>query len=145
MDHVDIFAKNRERRLLNPNTPRHRTTPHIQHSTSSDFADQQGEPPSEQGGCAGTAGIGRGRNRGEGGLGCTSFMHSCSLNTIGPRILILPGRSTSAFHRPGRHRVHQARTAVRYSASRNAGDGVFISCTAVVWAGWGGVVEAPTS
>ena len=35
-----------------------------------------------------------------------------------PRISIMPGRSVSGFHQPGRHRVHQARSAVRCSASR---------------------------
>ena len=44
-------------------------------------------------------------------------MHSRSLKTIDPRIPTMPGRSTSGFHRPGRFRVHQARSAVRLSAS----------------------------
>ena len=37
-------------------------------------------------------------------------------------IPILPGRTTSGCHRPGRHCLHQARSAVRCSASRMKGE-----------------------
>ena len=40
-------------------------------------------------------------------------MHSSSLKTIDPRILPMPGRGRSGFHRPGRHGVHQAQRAVK--------------------------------
>ena len=40
-------------------------------------------------------------------LNSISFMHNRSNMTIDPRILTMPGRSTSGYHRPGRHRVHQ--------------------------------------
>ena len=33
--------------------------------------------------------------------------------TVDPRIPTMPGRSPSSFHRPGRHRLHQAQSAVR--------------------------------
>ena len=49
-------------------------------------------------------------------------MHGRSRMTIDPRIPTMPGRSTSGFHRPGRHRLHQARSAVRCSASRMKGE-----------------------
>ena len=49
-------------------------------------------------------------------------MHGRSLMTIDPRIPTMPGRSASGFHRPGRHRVHQARSAVRGSADRMKGE-----------------------
>ena len=42
--------------------------------------------------------------------------------TIDPRIPTMPGRSTSGFHQPGRHCLHQARSALRYSASRMKGE-----------------------
>ena len=60
--------------------------------------------------------------RGGGGGRCTRLMHNRSVGTVDPRILTVPGRSTSGFHQPGRHRVHQARSAVRCSASRVEGD-----------------------
>ena len=44
--------------------------------------------------------------------------HRRSPNAINPRIPTMPGRSTLAFHRPGRHRVHQARSAMTCSAGR---------------------------
>ena len=47
--------------------------------------------------------------------GGTHFTHSRS-KTIAPRIPTMRGRSTSDFHGPGRHRVHQARRAMRCSA-----------------------------
>ena len=46
-----------------------------------------------------------------------SVVHSVSRMTIDPRIPTLPGRSTSGFHQSGRHCLHQARSAVRCSAS----------------------------
>ena len=51
--------------------------------------------------------------------GCTQFEHGRSRMTTDPRIPTMPGRSTSGFHQPGRHGLHQARSAVRCSASRN--------------------------
>ena len=48
-------------------------------------------------------------------------MHGRSRTTISPRIPTMPGRSTSGFHQPGRHCLHQARSAVRCSASRMKG------------------------
>ena len=38
--------------------------------------------------------------------------------TIDPRVPTMPGLSTSSIHRPGRHCVHQARSAERCKASR---------------------------
>ena len=52
----------------------------------------------------------------------TQFVHGRSRMTIAPRILTIPGRSTSGFHQPGRHCLHQARSAVRCSASRMKGE-----------------------
>ena len=57
-----------------------------------------------------------------GGAGCTQFVHGLSRATIDPRIPTMPGRSTSGFHQPGRHCLHQARSAVRCSASRMKGE-----------------------
>ena len=54
----------------------------------------------------------------EGGGGCTQFMHGRSRMTIDPRIPTMPRWSTSGLHPPGRHCLHQARSAVRCSASR---------------------------
>ena len=42
--------------------------------------------------------------------------------TIDPRIPTMPGRSTSGCHQLGRHCLHQARSAVRCSASRMEGE-----------------------
>ena len=42
--------------------------------------------------------------------------------TIDPRSLTLPGRSASGFNRPGRHRVHQGRSAARRSVSGMGGE-----------------------
>ena len=39
--------------------------------------------------------------------GCTQLMHGRSRMTIDFRIPTMPGRSTSAFHQPGRHCLHQ--------------------------------------
>ena len=50
------------------------------------------------------------------------IMHGRSRVTVDPRIPTMPGRSTSGFHRPVRHRQHQARSAVRCSASRKKGE-----------------------
>ena len=49
--------------------------------------------------------------------GRTQFVHRRSLMTMDPRIPPVPGRSTSGFHQPGRHCLHQARSAVRCAAS----------------------------
>ena len=54
--------------------------------------------------------------------GCTHVMHGRSRMTVDTRIPAMPGRSTSGFHRPGRHRLHPARSAVRCRASRMKGD-----------------------
>ena len=62
----------------------------------------------------GTAGEGRG--------GRTQFVHGRSRMAIGPRIPTMPGRSTSDFHQPGRHCLHQARSAVSCLASRMKGE-----------------------
>ena len=50
------------------------------------------------------------------------IMHGRSRMNIDPRIPTMPGRSTSGFHRPGGHRLHQSRSAVRCSASRMKGE-----------------------
>ena len=62
------------------------------------------------------------RERGGQRGGCTQFAHGRSRMTIDPRILTMPGRSTSGFHQPGRHCLHQARSAVRCSASPMKGE-----------------------
>ena len=70
--------------------------------------------------CGGTHFIGV--KRGRGGI---HFMHSRSRMTIRYTPLHFPivsGRSTSGFHRPGRYWLHQARSAVRCSASRMKGE-----------------------
>ena len=54
--------------------------------------------------------------------GVLIIMHGRSRMTIHPRIPTLPVRSTSGFHRPGRQRLHRARSAVRCSASRMKGE-----------------------
>ena len=58
---------------------------------------------------------------GAGGGGGTQFVHGRSRMTIDPRIPTMPGRSTSGFHQPGKHCLHQAQSAVRCSASRMKG------------------------
>ena len=50
------------------------------------------------------------------------IVHGRSRMTIDPRIPTMPGRSTSGFHLPGRHCLHQARSAVRSWASRMKGE-----------------------
>ena len=60
-----------------------------------------------------------GGGRGGGG---TQFAHGRGRMTIDPRIHTIPPRSTSGFHQPGRHCLHQARSAVRRSASRMKGE-----------------------
>ena len=40
--------------------------------------------------------------------GCTQFVHGRSRVTIDPRIPTMLGRSTSGFHQPGRHCMHQS-------------------------------------
>ena len=54
--------------------------------------------------------------------GCTRFVHGRSRMINYTRIPTMPGRSTSGFHQPGRHCLHQARSAVRCSASRMKGE-----------------------
>ena len=54
--------------------------------------------------------------------GCTQFAHGRSRMTVDPHIPTIPGRSTSGFHRPGRHSLHQAQSAVRCSASGMRGE-----------------------
>ena len=55
-----------------------------------------------------------------GGGGCVlTVMHGRSRMTIDPRIPSMPGRSTSGFHRPGRH---------RYIPSGGGGGGVIVGC-----------------
>ena len=49
---------------------------------------------------------------GEGG-GVLIVMHGRSRTTIDPRIPAMPGRSTSGFHRPCRHCLHEARSKRR--------------------------------
>ena len=49
-------------------------------------------------------------------------MDSRRLKAINPRIPTMTGQSTSGFHRLGRHRVHQAGSAVRMLASRMKGE-----------------------
>ena len=49
-------------------------------------------------------------------------MHGRSLMTIDPRILTMPGRNTSGFYQPGRHCLHQARSAVACLVSRMKGE-----------------------
>ena len=61
------------------------------------------------------------RDIGYGGGGCTQFVHDRSRMTIDIRIHTMQGRSTSGFHQPGRHCLHQARSDVRCSASRMKG------------------------
>ena len=58
-----------------------------------------------------------------GGDGCTHYsVHGRSRMTIDPSIFTLPVRSTSGFNAPGRHCLHQARSAVRCWASRMKGE-----------------------
>ena len=54
--------------------------------------------------------------------GCTQFLHGRTRMTVDPRITTMPGRSRSGLHQPGRHWLHQARSAVRCSASRMKGE-----------------------
>ena len=49
--------------------------------------------------------------------GVLIIMHGRSRMIVDLRIHTTSGRSTSGFHRPGRHREHQARSVVRCSAS----------------------------
>ena len=56
------------------------------------------------------------------GEGLLDSMHNRSRMTIDPRIPTLSGRSTSCFHRPGRHDLHRAQSALRCSASRMEGE-----------------------
>ena len=54
--------------------------------------------------------------------GVLDLMHGRSRVTIGSRTPTMPGRSMSGFHKPGRHCLHQARSAVRGPASRMKGE-----------------------
>ena len=63
-----------------------------------------------------------GGGRGGGVLDIHAWPYGRSRRTIDPRIPTMPGRSTSGFHQPGRHCLHQARSAVRCSASRMKGE-----------------------
>ena len=58
------------------------------------------------------------------------LMHGRSHMTIDPRIPTVPARSMSGFHRPGRHRLHQVRSAVRFPASRLKGESCILQITA---------------
>ena len=57
-----------------------------------------------------------------GGGGGTQCVHGRSRMTTYPRIPTMPGRSISGFHQPGKHCLHQARSALRCSASRMKGE-----------------------
>ena len=48
----------------------------------------------------------------EGGGGVLDIMHGCSRLMIDARIPAVSGWSTSGFHRPGRHCLHQARSTM---------------------------------
>ena len=54
--------------------------------------------------------------------GYSILMHGRSRMTIDPRSRNMPGRRTTGVHQPGRHCLHQARSAVRCSASRMKGE-----------------------
>ena len=56
------------------------------------------------------------------GGGGSQCVHGRKRMTIDPRIPIAPARSASGFHQPGRHGLHQARIALRCSASRIKGE-----------------------
>ena len=57
-----------------------------------------------------TENLGRARREGSGCSHVLMFMHGRSGMTIDPWIPAISGRSTSGFHRPGRHSLHQARS-----------------------------------
>ena len=59
---------------------------------------------------------------GGGGEGCTQFVRCRSRMAIDLRVLTMPARSASDFHRPGGHCLRQARSAVKCSANRMKGD-----------------------
>ena len=68
-------------------------------------------------------------------------MHGRSRINIDPRIPTMPGRRTSGFHRPGRHCLHQARSAVRCWACRMQGElhpTVLRACLNLLRLGWNG-------
>lgn len=52
------------------------------------------------------------------GGGLLIIMHGRSLRIVDPRIPAMLGGDTSGFHPPGRHCLHQTRTAMRCSPSR---------------------------
>ena len=53
--------------------------------------------------------------------GCARAMHGRGRRIIDPRLLTMLRRSAPGFHRPGRHCLHQARSAVRCWSSRMKG------------------------
>ena len=76
--------------------------------------------------------------RARGGWGVLMSCMAVVVMTIDPRIPTMPGRSTSGFHRSGRHFQHQARIAVRcvrrvawrmsYIVLRTACEADFLAC-----------------
>ena len=71
----------------------------------------------------GAGGVGReGFIRGGGGGGGYLVRACGSRMGIDPRKPTMPGRSTSGLHQRGRYCLHQARSAVRCSASRMKGE-----------------------
>ena len=59
--------------------------------------------------------------------GCTQFVHGRSRMAVDPRIPTMPRRNTSGFQ-PGRHCLHQARSAVRCSATGGGRAYLFVAC-----------------
>ena len=57
-----------------------------------------------------------------GGCGGEGISNSFRYRTIDPRIPTMPRRSTSGFNRPGRHRLHQARSTLTSSVNRVKGE-----------------------
>ena len=53
--------------------------------------------------------------------GCIRVIHACSHKTVDPPIHLVSGHRF--FHRPGRHCLHQAQSALRCSASVFRGGG----------------------
>ena len=81
------------------------------------------------------------KKEGRGGE-CTHVIHGRNRMTIDHRIPTMPRRSTSGSHRPGRHCLHQARSAVRCWASRRKGEPhptlESLSCIWMTWMADGG-------
>ena len=100
--HSDIFLSTRTRIIRTSGTLRAVYTAGARRrGTRSGSSSVYGCPVS------GTSARSRGR--------CTQYVHSRSCMTIYPSIPTMPGRSTSGFYQPGRHCLHQARSAVRCS------------------------------